>query len=149
MRKEKEIIDMASLEAKKIILEASMVAKKVLAQASETAQSDIKFQEERNTRSLVGALRQVFGENTESGKFIDASKIPLICKNIEGIHTNTKEMREAIESEIQELKKMIEELRDTFISKTEFEPYKWVFRLVFGTITLSIIGAVLSLIIKK
>lgn len=32
------------------------------------------------------SLRQVFGENEKTQKFIDVSRIPLICKNIEGMH---------------------------------------------------------------
>lgn len=35
---------------------------------------------------VSNSLREVFGENETTQKFVDVSRIPLICKNIEGMH---------------------------------------------------------------
>ena len=52
------------------------------------------------TVALTEALRQVFGENTDSGKFVDVSRIPLICKNIEEIHSSLGQLDSYIRDDV-------------------------------------------------
>ena len=39
------------------------------------------------TKSVANALREVFNENVDSSRFIDISRIPLICQSIINIST--------------------------------------------------------------
>lgn len=61
---------------------------------------EVLLQENRNLqilqKSLAGALKEVFGEYTESQRFLDLKRIPLICKDISTININIKEIKDSI-----------------------------------------------------
>ena len=82
--------------AEAIVSEAEHVAKNLVENASRVASrlTDTEQLEERTTRTLADALRKVFGENEKSGRFVDVSRIPLICNNINVMHDSLKEMRD-------------------------------------------------------
>lgn len=81
-------------EANEAALEAIHAAKNA-AQAIETARAlQVAAMNENTTKSLVDALRAVFGENEDSKRFIDISKIPLICKSIVDIHDTLTEIKD-------------------------------------------------------
>jgi hypothetical protein len=61
---------------------------------------EVLMQENRNLqilqRSLAGALKEVFGEYTESQRFLDLKRIPLICKDISNINKNIEDIKAGI-----------------------------------------------------
>lgn len=74
---------------------AAIHAAKNAAQAVENARAlQIAALNENTTNSLIDALRQVFGENSDKQRFIDVKKIPLICAQIDDIQDNIKEIKE-------------------------------------------------------
>lgn len=100
-------------------------------------QRSSSHQEVQATRVLIEALRQVFGENTDSGRFIDVTKIPLICRSITDIHQN-----------ISEIKLMMENNDRKYVNGDQFWPVKTIVYGGIGAAGLSIVGFVMSLIFK-
>lgn len=60
----------------------------------------VLLQENRNLqilqKSLSGALKDVFGEYTESQRFLDLKRIPLICKDISSINKNLEDIKDSM-----------------------------------------------------
>lgn len=111
------------------------------AEAVERArQAQLEAYRAETTRALSEALREVFGEGTASGRFVDVSRIPLICKNIEGIHDSLQEIKTDLKESyprkdsIDVIDKKVEELRDN---------QKWVVRIVVGAVLAAILGLVI------
>lgn len=48
------------------------------------------------TRALSNALREVFGEGEDKKRFIDVSRIPLICKSIIEIREDMKVLKDHV-----------------------------------------------------
>jgi tetrahydromethanopterin S-methyltransferase subunit B len=94
-----------------------------------------KHEEDRVTRALAEALRRVFGENEKSGRFIDVSRIPLICQNISGIHDTLRDIKEKLD--------------DDFVTKEAFTPYRNGINVVAGLVLTAVVGAILSLVIQS
>lgn len=63
---------------------------------------EVLLQENRNLqilqKSLAGALKDVFGEYTESQRFLDLKRIPLICKDISGINKSLEDIKNSIDA---------------------------------------------------
>lgn len=78
--------------AAKVVANAAQVARTVVNQAAETAKAVVSAQaeynasDERQTKILADALREVFGELEESKRLVDVSRIPLICQSIVDMH---------------------------------------------------------------
>lgn len=91
-----------------------------------------------NSRStqdaLVAALRQVFGENTESGRFIDVTKIPLICKSIVDIHNNLEEIKHSLENR--------------FVTRYEFSPVRALAYGLTGILLTATVGAMVATVLR-
>ena len=72
---------------------------------------EVLMQENRNLqilqKSLSGALKEVFGEYTESQRFLDLKRIPLICKDISNINKNLEEIKDSISSKDGDFEKRI------------------------------------------
>ena len=79
-------------------------------------------QQERTTKALADALREVFGENIESGRFMDMQKVPLLCQSVLTIHAN-----------VAELKEMVKDLPNQFVSHDSFTPVR---AIAFGLVGL-------------
>lgn len=73
--------------------------------------------DERITKSLSDALRDVFGEKTASGRFIDVTRIPLICQSI----LVTQKRLDSIEGNL-----------------------SWAVKIVVGAVILALIGLVIT-----
>ncbi len=124
------------ISANAIVSEAESVAKNLIDTAARTASRMTEVNsEEKMTRTLANALREVFGENQASGRFIDISRIPLICQSINGIHESMKEM-----------KQMMRETDNNHVTQEQFRPIKTIVYSGVGTILLAALAAVLSLI---
>ena len=88
--------------------------------------------DERVKEILTNALKEAFGEHTESGRFVDITRIPLICKSI--IDTSTK------------IAEINDKLDTRFVTKEAFMPVK---AIVYGAIGIGgtfIVGKLLNLI---
>lgn len=92
--------------------------------------------DKRASHALAQALREVFGENEDRQRFIDVSRIPLICKSIMDIHEN-----------IGDIKQMMKELPNQFVSKDKFEPVQKVVMGLVGLCLIAVAGAIISLVI--
>lgn len=129
--------EILSPEATRAALEAIHAAKNA-AQAVETARAlQLVAMNENTTKSLVEALRQVFGEYTEQQRFIDTKRIPLICKQIEDIHSN-----------IADIKQMFKTADTRYVNQDVFWPVRTIVYGLTGVLLLGVGGALLSLIIK-
>lgn len=91
-------------------------------------------EEQQQIKVLSEVLRQVFGENQDAQKFIDVSRIPLICQNITGIHTNLLDIKEMLDKK--------------FVTKESFNPVKNVVYGIIGIVLTTAFVAILKLIIK-
>lgn len=115
-----------------IVSEAENLAKKLVETAARQAsRMQDESTEDRMTKALSNSLREVFGENTDSGRFIDVKRIPLICQNINGMHD------------------MLKEIKEDMVSQKEFWPIKTIVYSGVGTILLAVIGAIIALVINK
>lgn len=94
--------------------------------------------DERITKALSEALRDIFDDKKSTGRFIDVSRIPLICKSIFDIHAN-----------IGEIKGMIKEQDKKFVNVDQFMPVKQIVTGLVGLILVGVVGALLSLIFAK
>lgn len=90
--------------------------------------------DERISKQLTTALRDIFGEHQASGRFIDVTRIPLLCKSV--IDTNTR------------LGKIEEKLDNKFVTIEAFTPVRSIVFGLVGTILFAVIGAVLMLVVK-
>jgi hypothetical protein len=128
----------ADIAAKAIIDEAQAVAKNLVDTAARTAARMTENTDDRTTKMLADALREVFGENTSSNRFIDITRIPLICQSINGIHEN-----------LTELKQMMKDTDTNHVQQEEFKPVKLIAYGLVSIILLTVVGALLSLIIVR
>lgn len=103
------------------------------AQAEQTAEM---------TESVIKALRIVFGENVETGRFIDTTKIPFMCKDIETIKDEQAKQTESIE-------KIHEKLDAKFVTKERFSPVEIIVYGLVGLILTAVVGALIASVIIK
>ena len=123
----KQIVDSASaVAAAEVVRTAALAAK----QAAEQA-------DEKTINSISEALRKVFGENERAGKFIDVSRIPLICQNINEIHARLTDMAESMK-----------ENNENYINKDMFWPIKTLVYGATGIILTGVISALVYLVVQ-
>lgn len=76
---------------------------------------EVSLQENRNLqilqRSLAGALKEVFGEYTESQRFVDLKRVPLLCKTTEMIIKNQEDEKRERERLVVETARILQEHR--------------------------------------
>lgn len=131
---------MTEREDAKIAAENAIDAAKDAATAVEVSRiAQAALTQSESDKRVIGliseSLRQVFGENQNAGRFVDVSRIPLICQNINIIHENMKEMKEIISEKL--------------VSKEQFS---LVQKIVYGLVSLIVtgfIGALLAMIYQK
>lgn len=87
------------------------------------------------TLAVTGALRTVFGENVDSKRFVDITRIPLICQSIIEIHGDIKDIKESLDKK--------------FVTKEEFSPIQKIVMGAVGMILVAVLGALIALVIKK
>ena len=88
-------------------------------------------------KQVETALEKFFTLKKDSGRFIDVSRIPLICQNINLIHENIKE-----------LKADVKDMKNESVSQDQFWPVKTIVYGLVGTIMLGVLGAIITLILK-
>ena len=117
-----------------LVSDAVKTAEDLINRATKRSQELMEESEARMGKLLTDALKDVFGEHQSSGRFVDVSKIPLLCKSVIDIDANLKE-----------LKGMMNALDGRYASKlTE--------KIVYGLVALilvSVFGALLTLIFRQ
>lgn len=91
--------------------------------------------QEETTKYLADALREVFGENQDARRFVDVTRIPLICNSIIGIH-----------EELKELKEIMKDSHNKFVNQDQFFPVRSIVFGIAGILGVASMGAVLKLI---
>lgn len=99
-----------------------------------TENTQIRKEDERIAEILAAALKDAFGEHETTGRFVDVSRIPLICQNIMGIDGS--------------LKKINENLEKNFVRNETFAPVKSIVYGLVALILTAVIGAILAIILK-
>lgn len=131
MDKQDQTIPSAAQTAATVIAQASETAKNVVSQASETAKN-VLASEQTITKALSDALRDVFGENVQSGRFIDVTRIPLLCQSVITIHEDIKDIKEKLD--------------DKYVTKDVFNPVRAIAFGLVGAVAMAVLGKVLNLI---
>lgn len=115
-----------------LVSDATHTAENLVKKATETAEKLLEANDDRTTKTLADALRTVFGENQDARRFVDVSRVPLICASIVGIHESLKE-----------LKTMVQDADEKYVSQLEFKPVR---SIVFGGVGLICVGAIGALL---
>lgn len=98
----------------------------------------LKESDERTTKVVSDALRDVFGEHQSTGRFIDVARIPLICKSILDINGSMKEIKD-----------MFTTVDKRYVNQDQFVLVKNIVYGLCGTILLGFIGTLLTLVFKR
>lgn len=81
------------------------------------------------------ALTEVLDSQLADGRYVDVSRIPLICQSIVGIHTDIKEIKET--------------LKESVVTQEAFSPVKNIVYGMVGTILIGFFGAVVAFFLSK
>ncbi len=122
-----EVTETAAAAAKEVV--------KVAAEAAAASHGEARDDDDRVTRALATALRRVFGENEETQRFVDVSKIPLICKSIVDMHKSMEEIKDRLDTR--------------YVTVEAFGPYKKALNLIATAVLGAIVVAILSTVIIK
>lgn len=104
--------------------------------------SAINGQEQRefdmkSIQTLADAVSKAIGENGTDRRFIDITRIPLICLSITGIHAS-----------LEELKEMMKEAPNKYVSQEQFAPYKKALNTIAAALLLAFVGGLTALLLK-
>ena len=91
-----------------------------------------------NVQALADAITKVLGENKDDQRFIDVTRIPLICLSITGIHENLKELKE-----------MMKEMNTNFVNRETFKPVQYITYGLVSMIMTGVIGSLLTIVLRK
>lgn len=111
---------------------------------------DIPNSENMTEPEIIKALDAYFSQDK---KFIDVSRIPLICQDIRGIHSILTEIKNSLkennDNAIKDINGLSDRLDQRFVSTDQFWPVKTIVYYGAGTVLLGVLGAFLTLILKK
>lgn len=102
--------------------------------ATATAQEAIERSREAQMASAVAsAVKDVFALENDNGqkRFIDISRVPLICQSIIGIHQS------------------LDDIKENMVNHDEFWPVKTLVYGIVGLMLTGVVGALLLLILKN
>lgn len=83
---------------------------------------------------IEDAVQRAFSAGVDNKRYIDTSRIPLICQSINQIHIDVKDIKESIEKNI--------------VTKAEFWPVKTFVYGLIGLSLLTIMAKILSIVVK-
>lgn len=101
--------------------------------------------DQKNIHILAEAVSKAIQENKGDSRFIDISRIPLICLSIANISKTMDEMKEMMANNRRES----DTQHEAFVTKNEFSPYKKALNIIGALAITGIAGALLSLVITK
>lgn len=93
-----------------------------------------RLEDKRIIELISKAMQEVFATNVEEGKFIDVSRIPLICQSIVGIHDKMESIEDKLDKK--------------FVTQDAFNPIK---NIVYGAVAIiltTVLGWVLFAVHK-
>lgn len=85
--------------------------------------------------AIEAAVLKAFGSEVEKGRYLDVSRIPLICQNINTMHDDLSEMKTIMQEKL--------------VTQDQFWPVK---TFVYGIVTImltAVVVAIISLVIKS
>lgn len=122
----------------------------VAAEAVERSrQAQMEVYRNETTKIVAEALRDAFGEHQASGRFVDVTRIPLLCKSVLDTHAKIAEIMSILKEQKVALDKKDEENGKRFVNQDQFDPVK---RVVYGLVTLVLTvvgGAIVALVVMK
>ena len=86
-------------------------------------------------QELMETLEEYFTRGVDQKKFVDVSRIPLICQDIKGIHSFMRDINDKLDKK--------------FVTKDSFWPVKTLVYGAAGTMLASILLALIYLVINK
>jgi hypothetical protein len=99
--------------------------------------------DQETIETLAAAVSKAMEQNHGSKRYLDLERIPLICLAISNISKALDEIKEMMASN----RKESDLQHESFVTKTEFAPYKNALNKVAGTIIVALVMAVLGLIL--
>ncbi len=133
----------AQVKAAGLITDAVKAADQIVDNATKTAESLVITSHENNKEQLMFMLTKIVNDALGSSptRYIDASRIPLICKSILDMH-----------ADLGEIKVMVTKGNDTFLTKESFDSQFTPIRLLIyggiGLVLTLVLTAVVYLVVK-
>lgn len=109
-------------------VEAAMASRKAVHAARDAAQAVEISREAQMASAVASAVKEVFSLESEGGqkRFVDVSRVPLICQAILGINQS------------------LTEIKNEMVTQDQFWPVK---TLVYGVVGLMLTGTVMALLL--
>lgn len=85
--------------------------------------------------AIEKAVQKAFSAEGGDKRYIDVSRVPLICQAIVGIRDDIKDINQKLD--------------DKFVSKTEFIPVKTLAFGFVGLVLIAVVGALVGLVIIR
>lgn len=85
--------------------------------------------------AIKKAVQEAFSAEGGDKRFIDITRIPLICQSIVNISSDIKDINQKLD--------------EKFVTKTEFSPVKTVVYGLVGLILVAVVGALIGLVILR
>lgn len=86
-------------------------------------------------KQIEEGVEKALSANVGRKRYIDVSRIPLICQSIVGIHQNLETINTKLDNK--------------YVTKESFSPVRTIVYGMIGIILTSVIIGILSLVIKK
>lgn len=101
--------------------------------------------DQKSIKILAAAVSLAIKENKGDARYIDLSKIPLICLGIANMSNDIKEIKEIMASN----RKESDSRHEKFLTKIEFSPYRKALNMIAGLAIVAIVSGLLSLVFIK
>ncbi len=85
--------------------------------------------------AIESAVFKALGAQVEKGRYLDMSRIPLICQNITTMHDDISEMKTI--------------MQDKLVTQDQFWPVKTFVYGIVSIMLVAIVGAMINLVIKS
>ena len=92
----------------------------------------------KSIQILADAITKAIGDNANDKRFVDITRIPLICVAISGIHESLKDLKE-----------MVKEISSSYVTHDQFKPYRTALNIIASALILSFIGGLTALLIRS
>ncbi len=86
-------------------------------------------------KAIESAVGRAFGSEVTKGRYVDVSRIPLMCQSITTMHDDLAEMKTI--------------MQDKLVTQDQFWPVKTFVYGIVGVLLTAVVGAVINLVIKS